>query len=134
MIGPIPGGEGMPPIRCTRGERGYHHGAMLSPLIRQALVAYRAALVARFGDRVRRVCLFGSWARGQATEYSDVDVAVVIDGLTTRDWKDALAEAANVELATELPLSPLVMSTERFEAMLRAGGIAREIARDGIAP
>jgi len=63
-----------------------------------------------------------------------VDVAVVIDGLTVQEWKDALAEAADVELATELPLSPLVMSTERFEEMLRTGGIAREIARDGIAP
>ena len=63
-----------------------------------------------------------------------MDVAVVIDGLTVQEWKDALAEAANVELATELPLSPLVMSTERFEGMLRSGGIACEIARDGIAP
>jgi len=107
---------------------------MLSPLIQQALVAYRSALVARFGDRVRRVCLFGSWARGQATERSDVDVAVVIDGLTAGDWKDALAEAANAELITELPLSPLVMSTERFEAQLRTGGIAREIEREGISP
>ncbi len=106
---------------------------MLSPLIRQALETYRAALVARFGNRVRHVCLFGSWSRGQATERSDIDVAVVIDGLTARDWKDVLAEAANVELTTELPLSPLVMSTERFDASLKAGGIAREIARDGIA-
>jgi len=76
---------------------------MLSPLIRQALVAYRAALVARSGERVRRVCLFGSWARGQATERSDVDVAVVIDGLTSREWKDALAERAGARLASILP-------------------------------
>lgn len=107
---------------------------MLSPLIRQALQAYRSALGVRFGPRLRQVCLFGSWARGQATELSDIDIAVVIDGLSADDWKAAYAEAANVELSTGLPLSPLVMSTERFDHLLRTGGIAREIARDGLVP
>src|SRR5688572_11009415 len=105
-----------PSDRHVAGGGDDRHGVpMLSPLIQQALAAYRAALVARFGDRVRRVCLFGSWARGQATELSDVDVAAIIDGLTTEEWKVALAEAADVQLATDVPFSPLVMSSERYE-------------------
>lgn len=108
---------------------------MLSAMIRKALVAYRAALEARFGrDRVVRVCLFGSWARGEATEHSDIDVAAVIEGLTADEWRLAVADAADVELQIGLCISPLVLSSERFEALKRGGGIAQQIEREGIAP
>ena len=48
---------------------------------KQALAAFRAWLNEHFGPRVRRVRLFGSLARGERHEESDVDVAVEIDGL-----------------------------------------------------
>ena len=38
----------------------------------------RARLAALYGDRLVRVVLFGSYARGEATEDSDVDVLVVL--------------------------------------------------------
>ena len=107
---------------------------MLSPLIRTSLLEFRAALERQFGARLRLVRLFGSWARGQANEASDVDVAVVIDELSPADWKKAYSLAGDVELSTALPLSPLVLSSDRYQQMILSGGIAREIARDGIAP
>ena len=33
-----------------------------------------------YGDRLREVILYGSWARNEATEESDVDLAVVLAG------------------------------------------------------
>jgi len=39
----------------------------------------RAGLKAIYGERLRGVYLFGSWARGEGTEESDVDIAVVLD-------------------------------------------------------
>src|SRR5438445_516464 len=53
----------------------------LSPALRDILAAYAARLAARFGPRLRMVRLFGSFARGEATEDSDVDVAVIVEGL-----------------------------------------------------
>ena len=41
-----------------------------------------------YGDRLRAVVLFGSQARGEATEDSDVDVAVVLD-----DFENAYRES-----------------------------------------
>ena len=40
----------------------------------------RARLAALYGDRLVRVVLFGSYARGEATADSDVDVLVVLRG------------------------------------------------------
>jgi len=37
-----------------------------------------------YGDRLRQVVLFGSWARGEAHEESDVDLVVVLDHVSDR--------------------------------------------------
>jgi uncharacterized protein len=37
-----------------------------------------------YGDRLRQVVLFGSWARGAAHEESDVDLVVVLDHVGDR--------------------------------------------------
>ena len=40
-----------------------------------------------FGDRLIYVGLQGSWFRGEATENSDIDVMIVIDGFSVEDMK-----------------------------------------------
>jgi uncharacterized protein len=47
----------------------------------------RSALEDAFGDRIERVVLFGSRARGEAIEESDYDVAVFLRGFTDR-WPE----------------------------------------------
>ena len=41
-------------------------------------------LAEAYGGRLRQVVLFGSWARGQAHEESDVDLVVVLDDVRDR--------------------------------------------------
>ncbi|MDK9722319.1 MAG: nucleotidyltransferase domain-containing protein [Rhodospirillales bacterium] len=59
------------------------------------LTRFRTALDALYGDRIERVVLFGSQARGDARPDSDYDVAVFIKELGDR-WSEAdrLADAA----------------------------------------
>ena len=52
----------------------------LSPAVRAALADAREALYELYGARLRQVVLFGSHARGEAHDESDVDVLVVLDG------------------------------------------------------
>jgi len=40
----------------------------------------KAGLVELYGDRLKRVLLYGSQARGDADEDSDIDVMVVLEG------------------------------------------------------
>ena len=48
--------------------------------IRPVLAELRAALQRLYGERLKRVILYGSWARGEADAGSDVDVMVVLQG------------------------------------------------------
>lgn len=59
------------------------------------LAKFRAALNALYGNRIERVVLYGSRARGDARQDSDYDVAVFLENLDDR-W----AEADRIALAT----------------------------------
>src|SRR5260370_40242802 len=49
------------------------------------LTRFRAALAEVYGDRLERVVLFGSRARGDAHTEADYDIAVFLGDLTGRD-------------------------------------------------
>jgi uncharacterized protein len=51
------------------------------------LKRFRAALDELYGDRIERVVLFGSRARGESRADSDYDVAVFLKDLTDR-WQE----------------------------------------------
>jgi predicted nucleotidyltransferase len=51
------------------------------------LQRFRTALDELYGDRIERVVLFGSRARGDARDDSDYDIAVFIKGLSDR-WRE----------------------------------------------
>lgn len=105
----------------------------LPEAIRYALAAYAGRLRTVFGDRLVELRLFGSFARGEANEDSDVDVLVVIDGLTDLEIGVAAGEAAPVIVATGLPLAPLPMSTERLTSLREAKrALALELDLEGI--
>jgi predicted nucleotidyltransferase len=64
------------------------------------LTRFRTALAALYGERLERVVLFGSRARGDAQPDSDYDIAVFL-----RDGLDLLAESrALAEVETDVLL------------------------------
>ena len=107
----------------------------MPPHLRPVLRDLQAALRLSFGARLRDLQLFGSYARGEATEDSDVDVLVLIDGLAQGEIALVSDCATAVALTSGTALAPLPISTESFERMSATGrGLAAEIARDGSRP
>jgi uncharacterized protein len=54
---------------------------MLSTSTDPVLNQFRTAVTARYGDRVERIVLFGSRARGDQRPDSDYDIAVFLNDL-----------------------------------------------------
>jgi predicted nucleotidyltransferase len=101
----------------------------------QSLAALRAALDARFGKRLRDLRLFGSYARGEAYEESDVDVLVLIDDVTRSESEEVVAMAHDVGDVGDrwLVISALVRDPIAFDALHRGERrIAQDIDREGI--
>ena len=105
------------------------------PIVRRALDRFRRWLVERYGGRLRELVLYGSRARGDAHEESDIDVLVVIDDFDVNE-RGALFEAAydaGVDGDDYISVSPFVVSTAQAADMrARERRIFREIARDGV--
>jgi len=51
----------------------------MDPKVKRLVDHVKAYLHERYGDAIKRVILYGSHARGEATEDSDVDVLVLTD-------------------------------------------------------
>lgn len=80
-----------------------------------------------------RFILFGSRARGDYDNESDIDIAIIVPGLT-RDLKnEILNKVTDIELKYLTPLSTLVISEEDFGLLKkRERRIALDIEREGI--
>lgn len=48
--------------------------------IREILKEFREEIEKLYGKRLKSIILYGSWARGDATEESDIDVIIVLEG------------------------------------------------------
>jgi uncharacterized protein len=106
---------------------------VIPAFLRPPLEAYAARLRAIFGERLRELRLFGSYARGEAGEDSDIDVLVLVDGLTDLEIGVAAGEVAYIAIETGLPLAPLPMSTDRLELLRRSERLlARDLDEEGI--
>lgn len=66
------------------------------------------------GEGVHEVILYGSTARGEATEKSDVDVLIVLDRNAETDAVSRLA--FDIGLEYDVAITPHIQTRERFEA------------------
>ena len=84
-------------------------------LPQRAARQFAAALRRRYGDALVDVRLFGSCARGEMREDSDVDVAVVLRVVDGRTKRDVIDLAASIGLEHDVLLSPTVLDRETFQ-------------------
>jgi hypothetical protein len=78
---------------------------------------------------VQRILLYGSYARGDAHEHSDLNLCVVIapaadkpvEEWPSKSWLYRAAELAQQGFSAQLPIVPVVFTTGEFEALRDQG-------------
>jgi predicted nucleotidyltransferase len=106
-----------------------------TPEVAAALDSFGVSLRSRFGERLQELTLFGSRARGDAREDSDVDVLVVIDQLSERERGEVfdLAWSAGMSGDEYVVVAPIPYSTAQArELRSREKRLMREIADHGV--
>ena len=114
-----------------------HKVTKMPPHIRTALSTFAQRVKSAYGDDFVEVVLFGSQARGEATEDSDIDVAVILKTVNDRRAvRDRLAEIAyDVLLESGEDMHAIAISREQWEApeMFSNPSLIRAMKQDGLA-
>ena len=105
-----------------------------SPRDSDILAKFRAALDAMYGERLERVVLYGSQARGDAQPDSDYDVAVFLSGVNGPS--DRWAEADKIAVASTNILNEtgavIHAMPYRARAYFERTPLMHEIRREGL--
>jgi predicted nucleotidyltransferase len=97
------------------------------------LVRFRAAVADLYGERIERVVLYGSRARGDARPDSDYDVAVFLKGLSSSRWGE-VRRIADIELAILDEMGAIVHAVPYAAGSWRdpSSPLMYEIRREGV--
>lgn len=105
--------------------------ATLDMIKKEVTNSYRSA----YGDAVVGIFLYGSYARGDYDEYSDVDLVAIVKG-NRLDLQNKLEQvwdrAADIGLEHDIVISPTVIPENEFNKYLKQSGYYANIAKEGI--
>jgi hypothetical protein len=103
------------------------------PLVRQVAGEYKAGLQDLYGDELVELILFGSYARGDYHNESDIDFAVVLQDPHTRSSSE-IPKTAVISSRLSLKYGLMVSSlhTSFFKKQTSMQGVYQDIRKEGI--
>ncbi len=83
----------------------------------KALRAFVERIREKFGDEIEGIILFGSYARREAKEFSDIDIIIVLKDLP-KEWEkrieNVIDDTSEIALVYGIKISPLLLSREEL--------------------
>ena len=105
----------------------------MNPKLKPILDELREALAAHYGERLSKLVLFGSQARGDAEEDSDIDVLVVLKGEVSdsEESRIMLEPIADICLEHSVVIQWFFVSESRYNR--NDDSFMRNVRHDGVA-
>jgi len=105
----------------------------LPPNVERAVADFARELRRRFGDEVLVVSVFGSYARGEANEDSDVDLFVVLENSDWNRRAEVIDLATDIGMPRDLLLSPTVFDRATWELWRsHERALVLDVEREGV--
>lgn len=90
----------------------------MSDTVRDVVYRFSVQLRRLLGDKLSKIILYGSYARGDYRKYSDVDVMILVkmsDAEIKRIENDIYDMAIDIEMETGIDISPIIKNEEHYE-------------------
>lgn len=87
------------------------------------------------GDRLKKVILYGSYARGDYNKKSDVDIMILTDLSfeEIEEYRDKISDAAfEIELKTGIILSPVIKNIEKYNVRRKFVPFYKNVEKEGV--
>lgn len=109
-------------------RKGLHH-------IRPVLMEFVEKLKPIYGDALKSVILYGSYARGEEREDSDVDILLLLD-LTQQEMEAKDGELCELtfeyEVERDLDISPVTLTVSEFLRWRNVHEFLQNVQKDGV--
>ena len=87
------------------------------------------------GNRIKKMILYGSYARGDYSKNSDVDIMILTD-LTFEEieyYRDEISDIAyDIELDTGIILSPILKNIEKYNSRINFVPFYKNVEEEGV--
>jgi len=107
----------------------------LNPKIKAVVEEMNNSAQRIFGDKLRKVILYGSYARGDYNEYSDLDIMVLADveGDEGRGLKSEIHDvASDVGLDNDIIVSVMLNNETLFMSRLDISPFYQNVINEGV--
>lgn len=106
----------------------------IDPDVREAIRRFVSEAHDRSGNRLEKVVLFGSWARGEAGKGSDVDLLVLWAGPEGEAIRELTPITTQILIATGVDLAIHPISPQRLATIREADTyFYRNLTQEGVA-
>ena len=97
------------------------------------LIDLKESLKLSLGDSLIKMVLFGSRAKGDYDEDSDIDIAIIVRNLSKELKNKIYSQVAEIELKYLRPISAIIFSETEFNRLKeRERRVALDIESEGI--
>ena len=105
----------------------------INPVIAPIVREFKASLQQLYGDRLHDVVLYGSYARGDYDDESDIDLLVILNDASINTYAEIFRITdveADMTLKYGIPISPLPVAYSRY--LNSPMPVYQEVRREGI--
>lgn len=105
--------------------------------INEAIGDFTKQVKVLLGNRIKKIILYGSYARGDFNEHSDIDIMILTDLtedeiLEYRKKLSCLIYDIECKYDFEIYLSPLIKNIDKFNYWLEAMPFYMNVQREGV--
>lgn len=103
--------------------------------LRERLKQYIEELKKIYGIHIRTVILYGSYARGDYTKDSDIDIMILLDlsDLDIKQYRHKLSEITyDFNMNFDLDIKPIAKSEEHFKKWEEVYPFYKDVMKDGV--
>lgn len=108
----------------------------MSDVLNKQLEHYIEEVKKIYGSHLKKIILYGSYARGEATKSSDIDIMILVDlnDLLIKEYADRLSDITfDMNLNYDILIMPIVKNRTHFEEWIGAYPFYRNIDTEGVA-
>lgn len=107
----------------------------MSTSIHTLLEQYVTKLIEIYGSHIKSVILYGSYARGDYTEDSDIDIMILLDisDIEIKKYRHQLSGMTyDYNMDYDLDIKPIVKNEEHFKKWLPVYPFYANVEREGV--